>query len=190
MTLRPAGVKLVSISKLVGLRCSVHVRIESEADHNVIRRIHILAFPSSAEAMLVDDLRIQARPTIGLVADHEGDQIGHILFSRVSLQGHPELRLVGLAPMAVVPEHQRKGVGSALVEAGLAQCREQGYNAVVVLGHPEFYPRFGFLPASRFGIGNDFGAPDEAFMALELTPGSLVDCSGRVRYHPAFDSLS
>ncbi|MEP5763365.1 MAG: N-acetyltransferase [Halieaceae bacterium] len=164
-------------------------RPETEADYNIIRRIHIVAFPSSVEAMLVDDLRIQAKPTIGVVAELGGELVGHIMFSPVSLRGQPDLRVVGLAPMSVVPEHQGKGVGAALVASGLELCREQGVAAVVVLGHADYYPRFGFVPASSYGISSDFEVPDEAFMALELNEGALADRAGRIRYHPAFDSL-
>lgn len=94
---------------------------------------------------------------------------------------------MGLAPMAVAPDHQRKGVGSALVRSGLARCKELDFSAVVVLGHPEYYPRFGFTPAVQFGIGCEFAAPPEAFMIVELETGCLHGKSGMIRYHSAFD---
>lgn len=93
---------------------------------------------------------------------------------------------MGLAPMAVMPAAQRRGIGSALIRSGLERCAQLGYSAVVVLGHPEYYPRFGFVPASRFGIGCEYEVPDEVFMALELEPGALTGMSGTIRYHPAF----
>jgi putative acetyltransferase len=96
---------------------------------------------------------------------------------------------MGLAPMAVLPACQRRGIGSALVRAGLDTCAQRGVGAVVVLGHATYYPRFGFEPASRFGITTEHDAPDEAFMALELLPGLLVGRAGQIRYHPVFRTV-
>ena len=162
------------------------IRLEQPADVAAIHAINGAAFETSAEADLVDALRAQAAPTISLVADHDGSIVGHILFSPVSLTGHDELKIMGLAPMAVVPAQQRRGIGSALVREGLEHCRARGSGAVVVLGHPEFYPRFGFVPASRFGITSEYDVPDEAFMALELEIGVLEGKTGAIRYHPTF----
>ncbi len=96
---------------------------------------------------------------------------------------------MGLAPLAVVPEHQRGGIGTALVRAGLDQCRKIGFGAVVVLGHSEYYPRFGFTPATRFGIGCEYDVPVEVFMAVELEANYLLGVSGKVQYHAAFNNL-
>ncbi|MDB4637726.1 N-acetyltransferase, partial [bacterium] len=93
------------------------------------------------------------------------------------------------APMAVLPDFQRQGIGSELVTAGLNICREQGWDAVVVLGYPEFYPRFGFVPASQFKIGCEYDVPDEVFMLVELNTGALDGCWGTVNYHSAFADL-
>jgi putative acetyltransferase len=123
---------------------------------------------------------------ISLVAEHEREIVGHIMFSPVSLAGHADSKIMGLAPMAVAPEHQRIGIGSALVVAGLEHCKRIGIGAVVVLGHPRYYPRFGFVPATRFGMVSEYDAPEEAFMALELLPGYLGRKAGVIRYHPAF----
>ena len=111
------------------------------------------------------------------------------MFSAVKLSGHPELKLMGLAPMAVAPEHQRKGFGSALVKTGLEQCRQLNYTGVVVLGHPRYYPGFGFSPASGFGIKSAYEVADEVFMAVELYAGALSGKSGTVSYHPVFNSV-
>lgn len=111
------------------------------------------------------------------------------MLSPVSLTGHADLKIMGLAPMAVAPEHQRKGVGSALVRAGLERCKQLGFGAAVVLGHAGYYPRFGFSPATHFGIGCEYEAPEEAFMAVELQPGYLQGKSGTVRYHSAFSDV-
>jgi putative acetyltransferase len=111
------------------------------------------------------------------------------MFSPVLLSGYPDLKVLGLGPMAVLPEHQRKGTGSALVGSGLEQGKQLGFGAVVLAGHPEFYPRFGFQPASHFGIACEFDVPEEAFMAVELQPGFLADAKGTIKYHPAFKDV-
>ena len=110
----------------------------------------------------MDALRVQAQPIISLVADDNGTIVGHILFSPVTLTGHGDLTIMGLAPMAVLPTNQRRGIGSSLVRAGLDRCRQSGCDAIVVLGHPQYYPRFGFVPASRFGCRQQCDAPGTA----------------------------
>jgi putative acetyltransferase len=165
---------------------ALRIRAEEEADRAAVHAVNAAAFPTPAEADLVDALRAAGAARVSLVAEEDGAVVGHILFSPVTLPGHPGLALLGLAPMAVAPERQRQGIGSALVEAGLARCRELGCDAVVVLGHPEFYPRFGFVPSVRCGIGCEYPVPPEVFMLQELRPGALQGASGTVRYHPAF----
>ncbi|MFA5494330.1 MAG: N-acetyltransferase [Porticoccaceae bacterium] len=167
----------------------MHIRDEQRHDRAAVHRLNTLAFDTPAEADLVDALRGAAQPIVSLVADDDGTIAGHILFTPVSLPGHAELKIMGLAPMAVTPGRQRGGLGSQLVAAGLECCRRLGFGAVVVLGHPDFYPRFGFAPATRFGIGCAYDVPAEAFMAMELQPGYLAKASGTIRYHPAFDHL-
>lgn len=163
------------------------VRGEVDADRAAVHALNVAAFEAEAEADLVDRLRKAAHPSVSLVAVLEGEVVGHILFTPVSLDGHPQVKLFGLAPMAVAPRQQRKGIGSALVQAGLEACGKAGFEAGVVLGHPEYYPRFGFRPAySGFGITSTYGVPDEVFLALELVPGSLQGRSGTVHYHEAF----
>lgn len=165
------------------------VRAERAADRDAVRTVNESAFETPAEAGLVDALREQARPLVSLVAEEGGAVAGHILFSPVTLPGYPQLHIMGLAPMAVAPGCQRRGLGSALVRAGLAACAELGCGAVVVLGHPEYYPRFGFRPAAEFGLGCEYEVPREAFMALELVPGYLEGAAGTLRYHTAFAGL-
>ena len=165
------------------------IRNEIPGDRVAVHALNAAAFETAAEAGLVDALREQARPLVSLVADDGGAVIGHILFSPVALSGHPGLALMGLAPMAVAAAHRNRGVGSALVREGLERCREIGCDAVVVLGHPAYYPRFGFVPAAGFGIGCEYDAPAEAFMLLELRPGALAGAGGTVRYHAAFATL-
>lgn len=167
----------------------MHIRAEEEQDRADIQAVNESAFERSAEAHLVAALREQARPVVSLVAEHGGAIVGHIMFSPVVLTGHPELKIMGLAPMAVAREHQRKGIGSALVRAGLEPCKKLGFGAVVVLGHPEYYPRFGFSPSARFGIGCEYDVPEEAFMVVELQTGFLYGASGKVKYHAAFNNV-
>ena len=163
------------------------IRPEEEKDVPAVYSVNAAAFGTSVEADLVDALRRQARPLISLVAEDSNAILGHIMFSPVSLTGHPDLKLMGLAPMAVAPAHQRQGIGSALVRAGLERCKQSGFGAVVVLGHPEYYPRFGFLPSARFGIGCEYKVPEDVFMVLELQSGYLSSVSGTIHYHPAFN---
>jgi len=166
------------------------IRSESPEDHPAVRRVLELAFGSSSEADLVDALRDQAYPHISLIAEAEGEIVGHIFFSPVSIES-PEgsFAAMGLAPMAVLPDYQNKGIGSELVRAGLNECRRIGHEVIVVLGHPKYYPRFGFGPASTKGIRSEYDVPDDVFMVAELTPGALRRRKGLVKYHPAFSSV-
>ena len=164
----------------------MHIRYEEQHDIPGIRQVNTLAFETATEADLVDVLRDRARPLISMVAIVNAAVAGHILFSPVTLSSDPAMPLMGLAPMAVLPSAQRQGIGSALVRAGLEACRRIGSVAVVVLGHAEYYPRFGFRPASSFGVNSEYHVPDDVFMVLELTPGILQGKAGTIRYHPAF----
>lgn len=164
----------------------VQIRPETPEDRDAIARVHCAAFGSSEEARIVDALRSEVRPIVSLVAETDIGVVGHILFSPVTIAGRPELKIMGLAPMAVEPRQQNQGIGSALVNAGLRRCCELDIGAVVVVGHPGYYPRFGFVPAGEHGLRTAFEVPPEAFMCLELADGYLENVSGEVRYHPAF----
>lgn len=162
----------------------MRIRLESAADMPGIRRAHQLAFDSGTEARIVDRLREVAEPVISLVADDDGI-VGHIVFSPIARAQDDGVRVMALGPMAVTPDRQRQGIGSALVVAGLDECRRRGVGGVVVIGHAEFYPRCGFLPASSYGLTCEFEVPDDAFMAIELVESSL-DQGGMIHFHPAF----
>lgn len=168
----------------------MQIRSERTDDIPAIRQVNLSAFETTTEADLVDALREQARPIVSLVAEDGRAVVGHILFSPVTLSSDPDLRIMGLAPMAVVPDRQRHGIGSALARAGIAACRELGFGALVVLGHAEYYPRFGFIPASRFELRCEYDVPDDVFMAMELKAGALQGRGpGTIRYHAAFGSV-
>ena len=167
----------------------VQIRTETEADRASVHEVNESAFETAAEANLVDMLREQASQVISLVACIQTEIVGHIMLSPVELSGHQGLKIMGLAPMAVTPEHQRKGIGTKLVRAGLKECEMLGIGAVAVLGHPEFYPRFGFIPSSRFGIVSEYEVPEEVFMIRELEAGYLNGLSGTIKYHTAFSNV-
>lgn len=163
------------------------VRPEAPADFSSIRLVNELAFGGSEEAALVEELRNSGVPVLSLVLEEEGRVKGHILFSPITIGNSPAgPSFVGLGPMSVLPDWQRSGLGSRLVESGLDACRRQGHRGVVVLGHPAYYPRFGFVPSSRYGLTCKWDVPDEAFMALELVSGAFDGFAGTVRYHDRF----
>lgn len=168
---------------------SVAIRREAKHDRAAIWNVNRAAFEGEAEADLVDALRDGGFSEVSLVAEVDGEIIGHILFSRVVIVTKAgTVDALSLAPMAVLPSHQRRGVGSRLVEAGLEVCREADHRIVVVLGHPEFYPRFGFSAELARRLESPFGG-GEAWMALELVPGALERIEGRVEYSPPFGAL-
>lgn len=168
---------------------NVQIRAESEKDKHAVFAVNAAAFPTDAEAKLVDSLRLSASPVISLVAVGNKGIVGHIMFTPVTLEPFDDLRLMGLGPMAVSPAAQRQGIGSRLVEAGLQRCRDLAYGAVCVLGHPDYYPRFGFRASSAQGIRSEYDVPEEAFMLLELSANYLQDRHGVVRYNPAFAAV-
>ena len=159
------------------------VRSERSRDAPAIYEVHLGSFPTEAEAELVDALRVAGRLSVSLVAELGGKVIGHVAFSPVTA-GSEEVG-AGLGPIAVVDGERRKGVGARLVEEGLAACRVAGFGWVVVLGDPAYYARFGFRPASEFGL-SDESRGGAAFQAVELVPGALPVGAGLVRYAREF----
>lgn len=166
------------------------IREETESDIEAIWKVNSDAFETDAEANLVNTLRSSGCDYISLVAETDNKIIGHILFTPVTLTGDKnKIKIMGLAPMAVLTLYQNRGVGSKLVNAGLERCQAQGYHAVVVLGHPTYYPRFGFIPALKYDIKSEYNVPDDVFMILELVPGCLKDKKGIIKYHEAFSAI-
>ena len=163
-------------------------RSEQPGEEAEIRRVHLQAFETDAEANLVDALRVADVELISLVAEENGEVVGHILFSPVTINGLSGM--MGLAPMAVLPHWQNKGVGTQLVNEGLKVCKAAGHGAVVVLGHPGYYPRFGFVPSTGFGIKSEYDVPAEVFMVRELKPDALKGITGTVKYHQKFSEVS
>ncbi|HXV84451.1 MAG TPA: N-acetyltransferase [Candidatus Binatia bacterium] len=164
--------------------------MEQPTDIARVREVHRASFPSEAEAVLVDRLRENGKAVVSLVAEVDGQVVGHIVFSPVSIEEVPEITNgLGLAPVAVLPGFQRHGVGSRLVQEGLAASRRTLYGFVVVLGEPRFYRRFGFRQASAVGLRNEYDA-EEAFMVLELQAGILPENGGLVKYGPEFAAVA
>jgi putative acetyltransferase len=165
----------------------VVIRPGRAADAAAVREVIEVAFGRVAEANLVDRLRLHDDTTI-LVAEIDGEVGGCIVFSRVTAAAG-DLRLAGLAPLAIAPFWQGQGVGTLLVEKGLEDCRTRGIDVVVVLGHPGLYGRFGFSAAHARGIACRWVVPEDAFMVKELTPGALSRIRGVVDYRPEFDEV-
>ncbi len=167
------------------MKANEEVRLERPEDMEAIREVNRLAFGGEDEALLVDALRDGGCSRLSLVAEKDGKVVGHILFSDLPIVTQSgTLAALALAPMAVLPGHQRQGIGSFLVREGLRACAEAGHRIVVVLGHPDYYPRFGFSPQMAERLKAPFSGP--AFMALELVPGALAGVTGEVVYPPLF----
>jgi len=171
----------------------ITIRPETIHDHSAIHEVNLLAFGTEDEAHLVENLRQSDDfiPELSLVAIDNGVVIGHILFSAISIETQQNDALaLALAPMAVRPEFQNRGIGSKLVRHGLKECQRLGYKVVVVVGHPAYYPRFGFSSARAKRLEAPFQVSDEAFLVHELVPGALSGISGMVKYPPAFDEAT
>lgn len=162
------------------------IRNEEEKDHQQVREIVQAAFPTVAESKLVDALRANGKATISLVAVNGDEVLGHILFSPVSTTPPSDARGVGLAPVAVRPLYQSKGIGSKLIHEGLRLCKILNYDYAVVLGSPEYYGRFGFRKASAFDLQNEYGVDDE-FMVIQFTDRKA---RGLVKYALEFSMFS
>lgn len=162
------------------------IRPEQPEDISAVRAIHVVSFPTAGEARLVDALRAAGRLPVSLVAEMGGVVVGHVAFSPVTVQSGAIG--AGLGPIAVAESSRRQGLAANLVRSGLIACREVGCGWAVVLGDPGYYARFGFRPASDFGLMDEYGG-GAAFQAMELIPGSLPIGAGVVRYAPEFATL-
>ena len=161
------------------------IRKEAEADFLEIAVLMRGAFGGHYEVELIEKLRAAGLMIVSLVAVCEGSVVGHILFSELTVEvDGRRVKATALAPMAVRPDRQRQGIGSELIETGLESLRDRGYEAVIVLGHPNYYPRFGFSSALTASLTAPFSG--KAFMGFELVPGSLSGRKGSVKYPDAF----
>jgi putative acetyltransferase len=190
------------------------LRPEHPADVEAVRHVNVMAFGTEAEADLVDSLRKADAVTLSVVTIlgasrtgearlsaaeqsklftgemYGGEVVGHVLFTPVSVAtGKGEVPLLGLGPVAVLPANQRQGLGTMMISGSLEYLRTRGHRGVVVVGEPEFYRRFGFIQASRWGLVSELKVPNENFMALALTPSVLGGLSGTVRYRPEFNQV-
>lgn len=169
------------------------IRPETAADHAPIFQLHALAFGQENEGKLVDLLRQDDCyvPELSLVAVLKDKVIGHILFTRIHIVGKAgqKTNSLALAPMGVLPQYQKSGIGGKLIHAGLAKAKELGHLSIIVLGHKDYYPRFGFEPAEKWAIGTHYEVPSEYFMGLELFPGSLSEAQGIVEYSAPFSQI-
>ncbi len=169
---------------------NIIIRSEREEDFSAVYEINCKAFGTKEEALLVNKLRKSGIPLISLVSELNNKLVGHILFSQAHIVSeNSRIEIMALAPMAVMPEYQRQGVGTEMVKKGLELCAQNGYRAIAVLGHPEYYPRFGFEPSVNFNITCSYEVPEDVFMIMELKDGFLNSLIGRVKYHKLFDEL-
>lgn len=163
------------------------IRDERPSDIALVREVNRLAFEQDQEANIVDALRSNGAARLSLVAAIDDAVVGHIFYSPAFIG---DVEGAGLGPMSVLPAHQRRGIGSQLVEAGNARLREQGCPFIVVLGHPGFYPRFGFRPARPIGVTCEWDVPDDVFMIAVLNEHQMRGRSGLARYRQEFSTIS
>jgi putative acetyltransferase len=165
----------------------IEIRNERPDDIPAIRDVNERAFGQDEEANIVDALRSNGAAWLSLVATLKEQVVGHIMYSPAEVG---QLKGAGLGPMAVLPEHQRQGIGSKLIEAGNHQLKEVGCPFIVVVGHADYYPRFGFKPARPLGITCEWEVPDDVFMLLVLDPGQMQGVAGMARYRHEFLTVS
>lgn len=173
---------------------SIQIRKEIPEDYRAVYELNSLAFEQEGESKLVDALRKNKSvfvPELSLVAVLNQTVIGHILFSKIQIISEQDqiIESLALAPMAVLPNYQKQGIGSDLVRKGLEIATEMGFQSVIVLGHEKYYPKFGFVPAEKWGIKTPFDVPSSYFMALELSQNGLQDSAGMVQYPKEFDGV-
>ena len=172
----------------------ISIRSEKECDFEAIRQVNDHAFGRPEEGRLVDNLRQlpEFDSRLSLIAEANGKIIGHALFCPIYIQGEDgeEYPCLSLGPIAVIPSHQNQGVGGMLIETGHRAALDLDYTAVVLLGHPEYYPRFGYLPAEKWDLRNSWNIDGDPWMAIELVEGALACKAGLVKYPEAFNEAT
>ncbi len=164
------------------------IRKETKEDYKSIYEVNKKAFNQNDESELIQRIRTSKYfiAELSLVAEENGKIIGHILFSKIKIIGEKEYESLSLAPMSVLPKFQKQGIGEKLVKKGLKKAKNLGFDSVIVIGHKDYYPRFGFEKASKWNIKCSFEVPDDAFMAFELKVGALENKSGTVQFPKEF----
>ncbi len=168
------------------------IRKETPDDFQQVARVIEMAFRQKNEAVLVEKLRhnINYNANLSIVAEYNGNVIGHILFFPIVIRkGETSMASLALAPLSVSPEFQKMGVGGRLTQEGLRKAREIGFTSVIVLGHPEYYSSFGFVPARQWGITAPFEVPEDALMGIELEEDALKNAAGVVEYPQEFSEV-
>lgn len=170
---------------------TTHIRTENEADYEQVYQVNYTAFGNREyEAELVERIRDTPYfvPQLSLVAELEGEIVGHILLSLAKVvDGEVRHEVIALAPIAVKPAYQKQGIGKQLIQEGLKRCEELGYSIVLLIGHPTYYPKFGFKPARQYGLElKQFEVSDDVFMVYELRENELQRIQGELKYPAAF----
>jgi putative acetyltransferase len=165
----------------------IEIREEHPGDVRAVRDVNRFAFGQDQEGHIVDALRSNGAALLSLVAILDGQVVGHIMYSPLSVGDNQG---AALGPMAVMPENQRQGIGSQLIEAGNRKLKDAGCPFIVVVGHPEYYPRFGFRPASTYGVTCEWELPDNVFMVLVLDPRKMQGVAGLAKYRHEFSTVS
>ena len=170
---------------------NITIRREEDNDHIQIYEVNKLAFQQENEGKLIAKIRKSENfiPELSIVAELDNRIVGHILFSKIKIAGDSDYESLALAPMAVIPEFQKKRIGSELIKKGMDKAKELGFDSIIVLGHKEYYPKFGFQRASKWDIKCPFEVPDEVFMAIELTEKALEGKAGTVKYPDEFNEV-
>jgi putative acetyltransferase len=167
---------------------SIEIREERADDVAAVRELNRRAFEQDQESNIVDALRANGAALLSLVATLNDQVVGHIMYSPLSISGN--VKGAALGPMAVLPEHQRQGIGSKLIEAGNQKLKDAGCPFIIVVGHADYYPRFGFRAASEHGITCEWDVPDDVFMLLVLDEAKMEGVSGLAKYRHEFSNVS
>ncbi|WP_287585564.1 N-acetyltransferase [Candidatus Borrarchaeum sp.] len=167
---------------------SITIRQEVKEDYKRVYEINKMAFGREVESKLIEKIRKGPNfvPELSQVAEKDNEIVGHILFSKIKIVGELEYQTLILAPLAVIPEMQKQGIGGKLIKHGIEKAIELRFDSIIVVGHKNYYPKFGFQNASKWGIKCPFEVPDGAFMAIELTENALENKAGVVQFPEEF----